>query len=568
MSGLRRLLGTVWPLLLAIAVVVAAMWAGTADPPFVRRLLTSMQFWSLEILFVLVVALTLHQMPALMRSMPFRRTAWRAIAGCVVLAGILAAWVAPRTNRIFYDEQIYQGIGHNLADLRRAQMCHEGITEYGRLQCSRGEYNKQPNGYPHLLSVFYRGFGVTDTLAHRVNIGVLMAHVLIVALVAGAWLRDRWTAIAAAAVFASIPQQLQWSATAASEPSAAFACTLAVLAALRFTDTRSTESLLWTVVTTAWAVQFRPESMLIVPVVGLIVVMYAAAELRTRRAFGAAALGAVLLAVHIVHLMVVRSEGWGTAGDRFSIEFFKANLGVNGWFYLADWRFPAGYGLAAIAGVLVAGEVRFRLIAAAYFVSFWSVFLFFYAGSYNYGADVRYSLMTYAPLALLAGRAAASGLRMVGERPLGGRVAAVAAVAYVLLYMPGVRAVGEDAWAARADVEYARTFAAAVSPRALVLTHNPHMFHLWGRNAAQMSVAVHDPGFLATARQRYGDEIYLHWNYWCNVADPAQRDLCPRALEPQSGPVIAEHHERGYRFALIKLDPGNPGSLGGAPRIP
>ena len=74
--------------------------------------------------------------------------------------------------------------------------------------------------------------------------------------------------------------------------------------------------------------------------------------------------------------------------------------------------------------------------------------------------------------------------------------------------------------------------------------------------------------FLATARQRYGDEIYLHWNYWCNVADPAQRDLCPRALEPQSGPVIAEHHARGYRFALIKLDPGNPGSIGGAPRIP
>jgi hypothetical protein len=554
MNRLRRLLGTIWPLLLAIVVVAGALWAGDADQLLIRQRLIAVQFWSLEIVFVLVVALTLHQLPALARAMPFRRHDWRAIAGCVVLAGLLSAWVAPRTNRIFYDEQIYQGIGHNLADLRRAQMCHEGIVEYAQLQCARGEYNKQPNGYPHLLSVAFRAFGVADTLAHRVNIAIMMAHVLVVALVAGAWLRDPRPAIAAAAVFATIPQQLQWSATAAAEPSAAVACTLAVLAALRFTATRSTASLLWTVVSTAWAVQFRPESMLIVPVVALIIVAHVPREIWTRRMFGATALGAVLLAVHLAHLMVVRSEGWGAAGDRFSVEFFQANLAVNGWFYLADWRFPAAFGVAAVAGALIPGDRRFRLIAAAYFVAFWSVFLFFYAGSYNYGADVRYSLMTYVPVALLAGRAAAVGLRRIGEWPVAQRVAAVAAMTHLLLYLPGVRAVGEEAWAARADVAYGRTFAAVISPRALVLTHNPHMFHLWGRNAAQLSIAVHEEGFLAAARQRYGDEIYLHWNYWCNVADPAQRDLCPRLLERTSGAVVTEHHERGQRFALIRLN--------------
>jgi hypothetical protein len=210
--------------------------------------------------------------------------------------------------------------------------------------------------------------------------------------------------------------------------------------------------------------------------------------------------------------------------------------------------------VAAVAGALIPGDRRFRLIAAAYFVAFWSVFLFFYAGSYNYGADVRYSLMTYVPVALLAGRAAAVGLRRIGEWPVAQRVAAVAAMTHLLLYLPGVRAVGEEAWAARADVAYGRTFAAVISPRALVLTHNPHMFHLWGRNAAQLSIAVHEEGFLAAARQRYGDEIYLHWNYWCNVADPAQRDLCPRLLERTSGAVVTEHHERGQRFALIRLN--------------
>jgi hypothetical protein len=38
----------------------------------------------------------------------------------------LTLFVAPRTNRIFYDEQIYQSIGQNLADLTLAQVCNEG----------------------------------------------------------------------------------------------------------------------------------------------------------------------------------------------------------------------------------------------------------------------------------------------------------------------------------------------------------------------------------------------------------------------------------------------------------
>ena len=40
---------------------------------------------------------------------------------------------------------------------------------------------------------------------------------------------------------------------------------------------------------------------------------------------------------------------------------------------------------------------------ASYFLLFFGIALLFYAGSYNYGADVRYSLMTYPPLAILGG---------------------------------------------------------------------------------------------------------------------------------------------------------------------
>ena len=51
------------------------------------------------------------------------------MAGVAAFAACLTLFVAPRTNRIYYDEQIYQGVGQNLADLRLAQMCNDGTVE-------------------------------------------------------------------------------------------------------------------------------------------------------------------------------------------------------------------------------------------------------------------------------------------------------------------------------------------------------------------------------------------------------------------------------------------------------
>ena len=48
-------------------------------------------------------------------------------------------------------------------------MCNDGTVEYGRLQCARGEYNKEPNGFPYLLSLVYRVAGVSDAAAFRLN---------------------------------------------------------------------------------------------------------------------------------------------------------------------------------------------------------------------------------------------------------------------------------------------------------------------------------------------------------------------------------------------------------------
>src|SRR5213592_1959333 len=159
------------PAVAAAAIAVPALvalfaWTLGTPPPVLREQLQSVQFWTLELQLVLVL------ITAAACVRPFVRHTAATVRDAVVaaaigvLAVVLSAGVARETNRIYYDEHIYESVAQNMTDLRRAQMCNEGIVEYGQLKCQRAEYNKEPYGYPHLLSVGYRLFGVSDRVPH------------------------------------------------------------------------------------------------------------------------------------------------------------------------------------------------------------------------------------------------------------------------------------------------------------------------------------------------------------------------------------------------------------------
>ena len=105
----------------------------------------------------------------------------------------------------------------------------------------------------------------------------------------------------------------------------------------------------------------------------------------------------------------------------------------------------------------------------------------------------------------------------------------------------------------RADVAFARREMSTLPPNALVLTYNPSLFHLRGINAAQMSLASTDPGYVSALRSRYAGGVVLHWNFWCNVADPVQQAFCMDVLNGYSHALMEEHRDRDYRYAFYRL---------------
>ena len=111
-----------------------------------------------------------------------------------------------------------------------------------------------------------------------------------------------------------------------------------------------------------------------------------------------------LVAVHVGHLFAVRNEGWGTTEAPLSLALCRGrtceSTGGSTW---ATSGFPSSSRCSPLVGLFGRRFATERLALLAYFVLFFGIDLLFYAGSYNYGADVRYSLMTYPPLAILGG---------------------------------------------------------------------------------------------------------------------------------------------------------------------
>lgn len=546
-----------------LLVALAVHWTPQQDYTSLTRRLARWVVWDLRLISVLLLvalAASAREWQGWRATLPTRPGGW--LLGIAVLGLILTAWVAPRTNRLYYDEHIYQNVGQNIAYQGLATVCNEGVAEYGQYRCEVGEYNKQPAGWPFLLSVWFQLFGIRSWSAHLLNNLLFAAGIFLMFHVAMLLFESARGALFAALLWALIPLNLLWFNTASSEPSAACAALFAVGATVLFARRPAHATCALALLANAWAIQFRPESLLLLAVNALFLALLNPRLLREPRLYVWGLCLTPLFLPHLGHLLAVRGHSWGSDGDKFSLAIVATNLPVNGGFYWDNDRFPVLFTLLALAGLLWRSQGTGKLALLLWFVLFWGIFLFFYAGSYNYGVDSRFSLVSYAPLALLAG-AGCEGLLKSLQRRL--RPAAVTGALAALIFLcwmpflPLVRAVGEEAWAARADVEAAREFARHLPENSIVLTHNPNMFLLIGKNAAQMSVVTYNQAHVDQHFfRRFDGGVYLHWNYWCNTSDPLQVFFGENILNRYGTTLIAERQVRNFRFALYRLEPPPP----------
>ncbi|HEY7816798.1 MAG TPA: glycosyltransferase family 39 protein, partial [Vicinamibacteria bacterium] len=483
-----------------------------------------------ELAFLLLLAGIAASFAEIRESLPSRRLFYPVLVALLALAAVRL--VPPRTHRIYYDEDIYQNVAQNIVWHGRAQMCNEGTIEAQSFQCDASEYNKEPNAFPFLLSLAFRLSGVREGAAHFLNHMVFALGAVSLFWLSSMIFGSALAGVGAALVYTLTPQNLLWGATVAAEPGAASFAALAVGAVVLFGRHPSWRTGLFAASALAFASQFRPESGLILGVAAAYLLLAARDLFRRPVLWGTALLTAVLLVPQLGHIWAVRHEKWGASEQKFSLASARMNIGPNVDYYVGGGDFPRLFTGLALLGLLVPPR-RETISVLVWFALFFGIFIPFYAGSYRYGADVRFSLLSAAPLAALAGGGLGS---LAGWLRSHGRSKWVAAAPFALVvygasaYLPFTRAVGRESWASRADHAAALRMVAQVPEDGIVLTHNPGMIQVMGRSAAQTSIASYHPGRIDDFFRRFPGGVYFHYNFWCNVDDDVQNDFCRKVL--------------------------------------
>jgi len=506
-------------------------------------------------LFLVLFILAFHEIRILFRGLSKRK--WVTAAAFPLAAFLLAFGYAPRTHRIYYDENIYLHIGQSIALTGKAQMINFGELKYGELYVNQGEYNKQPNAYPFLLSLIYRVTGCSEFLSFLLNNLVFAGTTLLMFLIGFLLFNEFKIGIYAAAAYLVIPQNILWHNSTSAEPANTMFITLTLFLTLCFIKNARLSLLFLAFICACFTVQFRMETLLVFLLMVLYLLIDQRKVFREQKLYYLIPLILFFLLPHVLHIYCFQNNPWGASGtDKYGLSFLSHNLRTNGLFLLNNKDFPALLTLVALLAFLFKDKFAKKIQAALWFLCFWGDFLLFYAGSYYYGADIRFSLMAFPPLSLLAGAGlghldAWLGKKLKRSLAFG----ALVIVAAFLSFAPRSRTIGQEAWAARADHHYARVMLKSIPRDAIVFTHNPSMFLFWGRSSAQASIlSGYDQNGLKGLKSNFPGGIFFHYNFWCNVSDPLQQSFCKSILDKFPHSEVLKFHERDYSYILYRIE--------------
>ncbi len=567
MSAPSRSSRIVWLVFAVTALALTGFWAlriiNSLSASDQRALVPTTTVWGMHACIVAILG-GLAGVYAVLAGILGRRHMLVALA--LLVGGWLACGLAPQTNRIFFDEHLYMQIGQTIAHTGRAETANYARVEYGQFEMYSAWVNKQPNGLPYLLSWLYRIFGVSDGVSHFLNRALvgLSAAALYLALTLIPWRLPTGSALAAGLLFVFTPLVMWWGHTVSVEPAAAATAVFAFFAACVHARLRDAETAqgrpaagLLLAGATAFACYFRPESLLVFPLVAAVLWSTEDRFIEDESAWGGLSLALALVTPNLLHLWSVRGEDWGaTDGRRFSVEFVGKNLHSNGGYFFDSAWFPVAGTLLALAGIgwLLARNRSAGLVVGLWFTLSWGIFVLFYAGGYYYGASSRYAVVSCAPVAVFMGIGLAALHGSFRQRPMiAGGLAAMVLInwAAAMHYVPTL---SRESAEARADVDFVAKVAPTLPEGSLVISCDPCMWQVKSVNSTQLFVIENQMrNELRELVNQYPGGIYYHWDFW-HGAEPDIARRSAALLEEVHATVFARTTSQSYKLGLFRID--------------
>lgn len=410
------------------------------------------------------------------------------LLGMILSGGLYQFWVAaPFTHRVYFDEDMYINVAMNIAGSNKALKTNLGTPT----NCFEGEYNKDPSGLPALISIPFSFLGPSEYLASRVTVVICLFNALLAFLLAYLFFKDQAVALFSALIFILLPENLIWASTVAAEPYQLFFVGLTILGLVLFKQTKNNYLLMFSLAGLAYAAQIRLEGILLLLPVSLYLMMYfnLEEELKNKGFIACFVFFFILLLPQAFSQGVFRGENWGAGNlPMFGLSHFPGNFQTNLFFFFENTRTPLLVTLLAIGGLLPVKEnFKAKLFWGLFFTVFFGIFLFFYAGSYNYGTDVRFSLILNLPLAILAA-SACQKIRLIFLSRLSSLLAYTLIVAGLFLSFLSVFKsipLGEESIEGRFSHDYMVACLRALPKNSFLFSYDPCIAVINGQGGAQ-----------------------------------------------------------------------------------
>lgn len=487
---------------------------------------------------------------------------WFILLLIVIISFALRTFVAPIGHRIYYDEDIYLNIGQNILQEGKAILCNYGADG----KCLEWIMNKQPQGFPFLLSFVFLLFGVKENVGFYTSIILGSLSSVLIFLLSYLLTKKKIISLFSALIFALLPVHIRWSTSVAVEPSTVFFTLLAVLSLFLYIKEKNFKISLLAFSSLAFAVQFRPEMFLLFPVALLAILLYDKKNFERfedKRFLIPVVIFFILIFPHLLQVGVFKESSWGASGEKFSLEHFQGNFPTNSSFYFNNQRFPALFSVFALIGIgySLKNNKRDALFLGVWFLLFFLIYCFFYAGSYNYGVDVRFSLNTYPPWILLSGYGfywVSKLLHRFLKRKISNLnfkviafVSGLVILTQILFFSGFISEFGRKGWDARVAHDFAVKEVRKFDENCYVFSHVPSMFLVNNVNALQT--------WNTQNKERVNDIfsktdcVLFFKGYWCH-AEPYKSGICKYVRENYNLTTISSKKAGHKEFVLYEVE--------------
>ncbi len=325
----------------------------------------------------------------------------------ILLIGFyLREFVVPHTHRIFFDEDLYIGIGNSIATEGRAIMCNYGSPTH----CTEGILNKDPSAYPFLVAVVFKLIGSGEWSIFHLMAVVSTLSILLVFMVVYALLRNEKAALYASLLMALTPAHIVWSGSVATEIVFTFLSLLTVLAFLIYFRNKTLKMHLFGAVSLAYTVQIRPEGLIFAATILAGFLLFERdwwQKLTDYRFYMPWIIFFLLIVPHATQMYMNRGGTWGApGGKKISLDYFPHHFSENTLFWFDGMMHPAMFTLFSLIGFMYMFRENMRalLFNALWFLPLFILFTLFYAGNVTSGGiGFRFVNLYCVPVLILGG---------------------------------------------------------------------------------------------------------------------------------------------------------------------